>query len=95
MAPPSRSALVDNAREWAQKAIDLASHIAPPERNEECDVGCAVALHNLGEFAEMNSDLTEARKKYKEAASLARAIGFVDGAKNSQEGLKRVGGNDG
>lgn len=94
VAPPSRSALVESARSWATKAIDVAARIEPPERNEECDMGCAVALHSLGEFAEMNGDFTEAMKRYKEAASLARAIGFVDAAKNSQEGLKRLAGGN-
>lgn len=45
---PSRTTLVENARSWAQKALDLAADIQPPIRDEECDVGCAVALHNLG-----------------------------------------------
>ena len=92
--PPSRAALVENARTWAQKAIDTAAGIKPPERNEECDMGCAVAMHNLGEFAEMNGDFDEAKRLYKEAASLANAIGFLEGAQNSGDGYKRVGGID-
>lgn len=46
--PPSQATLVDNASQWAQKALDLAAQIQPPARDDECDVGCAVALHNLG-----------------------------------------------
>ncbi|KAI5203551.1 hypothetical protein E4T38_05169 [Aureobasidium subglaciale] len=88
--PPSQAVLVENAKQWAQKALDLAADIQPPARDEECDVGCAVALHNLGEFAEMNKDIIEAKKRYKEAVSLARAIGFEDGLENSSAALRRL-----
>jgi hypothetical protein len=88
--PVSRSALVDNAREWAKKALAVASKIQPPERSEECDVGCAVATHNLGELAEMDGDIAEARRCYEEARSLARAIGFQEGVVNSEAALKRL-----
>jgi hypothetical protein len=90
--PPSRSALVSSARTWAQKSLAIAALIKPPERNEECDVGCAVATHNLGEFAEMDGDLAEARKKYEEAKALSKAISFSEGVDHAEEGLKRVGG---
>ncbi|CAD0091068.1 unnamed protein product [Aureobasidium mustum] len=86
---PSRAVLVENAKQWAQKALDLAADIQPPARDEECDVGCAVALHNL-EFAEMNKNIAEAKKHYKEAVSLARAIGFEDGLENSSAALRRL-----
>jgi hypothetical protein len=49
--PPPRAAMVENAKQWAQKALDTAADIQPPARDEECDVGCAVALHNLGTYA--------------------------------------------
>jgi tetratricopeptide (TPR) repeat protein len=89
--PPSRSALISNARSWAEKSLSIAAQIKPPERNEECDMGCAVATHNLGEFAEMDGNLTEARKKYEEAKSLSKAIGFFEGVERADEGIKRVG----
>jgi hypothetical protein len=75
---------------WAQNALQLSQSIKPPDRTEECDVGCAVATHNLGEFAEMAGDLGIATKYYIEAESLAKGIGFEDGVKNAQEGLVRV-----
>ncbi|KAL3424272.1 TPR domain-containing protein [Phlyctema vagabunda] len=89
-APPSRSALVSNARAWAEKAIAVAAKITPPERTEECDVGCAVATHNLGEFAEMDGDIREARKRYQEARALAKSIGFEDGVENAKAALDRL-----
>ncbi|KAL2071758.1 hypothetical protein VTL71DRAFT_12993 [Oculimacula yallundae] len=86
----SRPALIQNGRLWAEKAIAVAAKIAPPERNEECDIGCAVATHNLGEFAEMDGNIKEARKKFEEAKALAKAIGFKDGVGNADLALKRI-----
>jgi len=69
----------------------IAAKIQPPERNEECDVGCAVATHNLGEFAEMDGDLAEARRRYEEAKELAQAVGFPEGVANAAAALQRLG----
>lgn len=88
--PVSRDVLVGNAKLWAEKAVALAATIAPPDRNEECDSGCAVATHNLGEFAEMAGNIEEARKRFTEAKSLASAIGFRDGIENAEEALARL-----
>ena len=84
--------MVQNAQAWAHKALEVANQIQPPQRTEECDMGCAVATHNLGEFAEMNKDLAEAQKKYTEAISLARAIGFQEGVEQSSAKLKMLVG---
>lgn len=91
----SRAQLVSNARAWAEKALAVAAKIAPPERTEECDVGCVVATHNLGEFAEMDGNIREARRRFDEALSLAKAIGFQEGVQQSEEALKRVGNETG
>lgn len=80
------------ATTWANKAIEIAAAITPPERNEECDVACAVATHNLAEFEEMKGNIKAARLKYIEAESLAKAIGFREGVQNAQDGLKRLEG---
>lgn len=90
--PISRSALIENARQWAQKAVDVAAKVTPPERSEECDMGCAVATHNLAEFAEMDGNIADARRLYDEAKSLAKAIGFQEGVINAEEGLRRLKG---
>ncbi len=86
--------MISNARAWAEKAIATAAKIAPPQRTEECDTGCAVATHNLGEFAEMDGNIREARKKYIEAYSLAKGIGFEEGIKQSEQALRRIGKGD-
>ncbi len=53
-------------------------------------MGCAVATHNLGEFAEMDGNIIEARKKFEEAKTLAKAIKFQEGVINAEEALRRL-----
>jgi flagellar biosynthesis/type III secretory pathway protein FliH len=53
-------------------------------------MGCAVATHNLGEFFEMEGKIQDARKKYEEAAALAKKVGFSEGTTNARAGLKRL-----
>lgn len=85
-----RAALVDQARKWANSAITRAAEITPPDRNEECDVGCAVATHNLGEFLEMEGKFKEAQQQYKQAETLSKSIGFSEGSTNARAGLQRL-----
>ncbi|KAL6703652.1 hypothetical protein ACN47E_009426 [Coniothyrium glycines] len=87
---PPRALLIDQARQWATKALAHAATVPPPDRNEECDIGCAVATHNLGEFLEMEGKIIEARQKYEEASRLSKAVGFADGQANAKSGLKRL-----
>ncbi|KAF2485258.1 hypothetical protein BDY17DRAFT_315719 [Neohortaea acidophila] len=86
----TKEMMVESARTWAERALDVAAHVKPPERDEECDLGCAVATHNLGEFAEMVRDTATAEKRYREAISLSRAIGFQDGVDTSSERLRAL-----
>lgn len=88
--PPSPSQLRDSGRVWARRALELADNIKPPMRDEECDHGCVVATHNLGEFAEMDGNVAEARERYEQAGSIAHAIGFEEGVISANEGLKRL-----
>jgi hypothetical protein len=86
----SRSTLVSSARAWAEKAVAVAAKITPPERTDECDQACAVATHNLGEFAEMDGNIAEARKKFEEAKSLSIGLDFREGVINAEEALRRI-----
>ncbi|RAL58566.1 hypothetical protein DID88_003342 [Monilinia fructigena] len=86
----SRSQQTKNARAWAIKSLEICAKISPPQRTEECDIGCAVATHNLGEFAEMDGNIQEARKRYEEARSLASAMGFKEGEAQSEERLAKI-----
>ena len=87
----AKETLLSNATAWADRALSVAAEIAPPERNEECDTGCVVATHNLGEILEMQGRPGEAKRRYEEARSLSKAIGFDDGVKQAATGLKRLG----
>jgi hypothetical protein len=85
-----RTLLIEQARQWATRALAQAAAVVSPERNEECDMGCAVATHNLGEFFEMEGKIGEARQKYEEAAALAKKTRFSEGLTNARAGLKRL-----
>jgi hypothetical protein len=87
---PTAADFREQATLWARKALILSQTIAPPDRTEECDTGCAVATHNLGEFAEASGRFAEASKLYREAESLAKGMGFDEGTKQAQEALIRV-----
>lgn len=83
----SRESLTEDARRWAQKALDVAGELRGAERDEECDMGCIVATHNLGELAERLGDMAEAKRRYEEAVRLAKAVGYVEGV---EQGLARL-----
>ena len=86
----SREQMIDNARLWAEKALALGQQIQPPQRNEECDVGCVVASHNLGEIAEMLGNKEAAIGRYTEAVSLAKGIGYQEGLEMSSRRLREL-----
>lgn len=87
---PKETDFIAQAILWAQKAQALAQKIEPSERTEECDIGCATATHNLGEFAEMRKDFAEATKRYREAEGLATTAGFTEGVEQARRGLVRI-----
>lgn len=79
---------MDQARQWADKALQRAASIS--DEDEECNVGCAVATHNLGEFYEMEGKIQDARRKYMDAEQLAKKIGFPEGRANAKAGIARL-----
>ncbi|KAI9826682.1 MAG: hypothetical protein M1819_007316 [Sarea resinae] len=91
--PPSSTIEQTNlasATAWATKALTLSAAIPADQKTEECDVGCAVAMHNLGEFAERAGKPDEARRWYGDARKTAQACGFQEGVLMAEEGRKRV-----
>ena len=86
----SASALLEDAKVWAQKAIDVAGKIKPPGRTSECDEACAVAMNNLGEFARWSGDKSVGRKWLEEAHRLSKQVGFEEGIKSAEDGLKKM-----
>jgi len=89
-APSSPSAQLDSARTWAEKAIEMAAGIKPPERTSECDEGCAVAMVNLGDFAMMEGRVEEARRRWVEGRGLSRAVGMGEGVQRAERALREV-----
>ena len=91
LAPATTPAqLRQAARAWLHQSLQLSKTIRDPARTEECDIGCIAATHNLGEFAEMEGQIAEARDKYEEADSLAHAMNYEDGLVEAREGLARL-----
>ncbi|MCJ1450919.1 hypothetical protein MMC28_001253 [Mycoblastus sanguinarius] len=89
--PPAAAASnLSSARQWALKSLALAASIKPPERNEECDEGCAVATINLGDFAAMEGDIAEAKRRYEEGKGISKGIGFRRGVQRVEEVLRGV-----
>lgn len=88
--PVSREQTVEAARQWAQKSIDIAAHIPPSVRDEECDVTCVAATYNLGELAELQNKPGVAKQHFNEAKSLAQGLGYEDGVAMADAALKRL-----
>lgn len=85
-----RHTQIESAKQWVLKALDIAANIKPPARTEECDTGCVAALHNLAEMEEQLGRIDEAKLKYNEAESLAKAINFQQGVIEARKGLARL-----
>ena len=85
--PLDSAQLLATARQWATKALDAAARIQPPDRTEECDIGCAVATHHLGELAERAADAHAARAYYQRALALAKKVRFQEGVRNAETRL--------
>lgn len=82
--------LLEQSQTWAQKALDAAAVIAPPDRTEECDTACVVALCNMGDVYRLLGDYKKSRLKYTEAQSLAKAEGFDEGLMQVQKGFEML-----
>ncbi|KAI9849844.1 MAG: hypothetical protein M1837_000058 [Sclerophora amabilis] len=87
---PDRAVMIDSARQWANKALELAGNIKPPDRTEKCDTGCATVVQNLGQMAESEGNLAEARRRFEEAKSLSKAISHKVGVDLATESLARL-----
>jgi hypothetical protein len=98
VAPPSPSGTssatadtnLDAARRWAQNALQHAREPQGEDRKPDCDQACAVALCNLGDFALMAGDRDEARRRFREGITLARAVHFPEAVQQAERGLRRA-----
>lgn len=89
--PSEHSGSTAQARQWALKALAVAAAIPPAARTHECATGCTAATHALGELAERDGDVQQARRLFREAGELARRAGFEEGVREAEAALARVG----
>ena len=88
---PSSASQIDAAKTWAKKALAVDRALqGKQERTAECDEACAVTMVNLGDFAEMEGDLQEARRWYGEGMELSKRVGLKEGVKRGREGLRKL-----
>ena len=88
---PSSASQIDAAKTWARKALAVDRALqGKQERTGECDEACAVTMVNMGDFAEMEGDLQEARRWYGEGMELSKRVGFKEGVKRGKEGLQSL-----
>ena len=88
---PSSASQIDAARTWANRALSIDRALQKsPDRTEECDHACAVTQLNLGEFAEMEGSLQEARRIYEEGLGFSKKVGFQEGVIKGREALRRL-----
>ncbi len=90
LPPASSAAHLADARRWAERSLALEASIRAPERTAECDEGCAVAMINLGDFAMMEGNWDEARRRAEDGREMSRAIGFQEGVGRAEELLEEV-----
>lgn len=86
----SKDQIIDDAKQWAQKALDIAADIHPPVRDESCDVGCIVATVNLGYLYEMQNRLKEADELFLKARRLAQEVGYQEGIAQAEKAQRRL-----
>lgn len=88
---PSSTSQISSARMWAHKALALYDSLRNTStKTEECDHACAVTRINLGEFAEMDGNIEEARRIYQEGVDFSRKVSFQEGMIRGKEALRRL-----
>ena len=51
-----------------------------------------MATINLGDFAKMEGDFLEARRRFEEGRNICKGIGFREGVKRADESLRELEG---
>lgn len=49
-----------------------------------------MATINLAEFAVMDRDVAEATRRFEEGRALSKVLGFADGVRRAEDGLKAL-----
>ncbi|KAL4896789.1 hypothetical protein BDV59DRAFT_171544 [Aspergillus ambiguus] len=85
-----RTQMLENAGQWAQKAIEVSAKIKPPVRDWDCDIASTVATYNLGTLAADKNKQEEAKRLFTKALSDAQALGYPEGIEAAEESLKKL-----
>ncbi|PYI18340.1 TPR domain protein [Aspergillus violaceofuscus CBS 115571] len=86
-----REQVIAQARQWLDKARDVAAKIDPQGQEAECNEACVAALQSLGELARLENKPDVARKHYRDALSIAQRLeepGLVEGVKAALKEIK-------
>ncbi|PYH75839.1 hypothetical protein BO82DRAFT_348502 [Aspergillus uvarum CBS 121591] len=86
-----REQVIAQARQWLDKARDVAGKIDPQGQEAECNEACVAALQSLGELARLENKPDVARKHYRDALSIAQRLeepGLVEGVKAALKEIK-------
>ncbi|WBW71205.1 mitochondrial inner membrane i-AAA protease complex TPR repeat subunit Mgr3 [Schizosaccharomyces osmophilus] len=85
--------LLQQSRDWSQKAVDSYHFAYPKDRTLECHSGCAAAFFTLGQVAERNGNVEMAIKNYRNAESLRAHDPYNDGSMMAHIALDRLDKN--
>ncbi|KAJ9156350.1 TPR domain-containing protein [Pleurostoma richardsiae] len=86
----TREELLESAKRWAKNAYQHAKEPTGDKRTPECDEACAVALINLGDIAVLTGSADEARRRYEKGLNLSKKLGFPEGLKQAEAGLRQL-----
>lgn len=78
------------ARHWASNAQQHATEPQGDQRTAECDEACVAALCNLGTIASLSGDSAEAHRRFEQAVSLGKRIGYTPGVVEAEAGLRAL-----
>ena len=87
---PQLPQTAENARLWSLKAIEVEGTVKPSVRDKECDASCALVHFNLGQLAQMQGKLDEAREYYKKSKRVGQSKDIPYMVETADESLARL-----
>lgn len=88
--PLSINQMMENARQWALKGLELDPTIKPPVRDASCDEECVGMLMNLGQMMCMLGEMDEAIQYSNECKRRAQEAGLEAAAKLADDDTKEL-----
>jgi hypothetical protein len=86
----TRAHLLEDAKKWAEKALEIDATIKPPLRTIECDFTRLASTQNLADITAMLGDTEKSRQLYIDALNLAKGLSSQEGVQRAIEGLERL-----